>query len=181
MADRVVIVPYNPEWSALFSSLGCALRRALGDTALRIDHIGSTSIPGLDAKPIIDIQISVTSFEPLDAFRLPIESLGYAWRENNHDLTKRYFREKPGERRTHIHVRKTGSFSQQFPLLFRDYMRLHEDDCRCYADLKYRLAEQYGDERLEYVYAKDPFIWEIMRKADKWSQSIGWQPGPSDE
>jgi GrpB-like predicted nucleotidyltransferase (UPF0157 family) len=69
MADPVIIVPYDVEWSRLFSSLGQALRAALGETALRIDHIGSTAVPGLDAKPIIDVQISVADLEPLDRYR----------------------------------------------------------------------------------------------------------------
>jgi len=73
----VEIVPYDAIWPARFAQLGSELRAALGTTALRIDHIGSTSIPGLAAKAIIDIQISVAAFEPLDAYRLPLERLGY--------------------------------------------------------------------------------------------------------
>jgi GrpB-like predicted nucleotidyltransferase (UPF0157 family) len=175
-----VIVPYDPEWPSLFSELGVVLRKALGDTALRIDHIGATSIPGLAAKPIIDIQVSVRAFEPLDAFRLPIESLGFVFRADNPELTKRYFREAPGERRTHIHVRRAGSWPEQFALLFRDYMRTHSEDAKRCAELKYRLAEQYGEDRRGYTEAKSAFTWEIMVKADTWSQSIGWAPGPSD-
>ncbi len=180
MADRVVIVPYDPGWPVLFRALGTALRQALGETALRIDHIGSTAVPGLDAKPIIDVQVSVESFEPLDAFRLPLESLGFIFRADNPELTKRYFREAPGERRTHIHVRCAGSWSEQFALLFRDYMRTHEHDARDYAKLKYRLAEQYREDRLGYTEAKAAFVWEIIIKADGWSQAMGWQPDPSD-
>lgn len=180
MDERVIITPYDPEWPGLFRGLGARLRESLGDVALRIDHIGSTSIPGLDAKPIIDVQISVADFEPLDAFRVPIESVGFEWQAGNPELTKRYFREKLGGRRTHIHVRRWGSFSQQFPLLFRDYLRTHTEDAQAYADLKYRLAEEYGEDRHGYVEAKGPFIWETIRKADDWAQSTGWQPGPSD-
>ncbi len=180
MGERVIIVPYDPEWPGMFAKLGAALRGALGDIALRIDHIGSTSIPGLDAKPIIDVQISVASLEPVDPFRIPLESLGYVWRSNNPELTKRYFREKPGERRTHIHVRRAGSFSEQFPLLFRDYMRAHPDELRPYAEMKYRLAEQYGEDREGYTVAKGPFVWEVVRKADQWAQDTGWEPGASD-
>ena len=175
-----MIVPYDPQWPALFSQLGAALRKALDRTALRIDHIGSTSVPGLDSKPIIDVQISVRSFDPLEAFRLPIESLGFVFRAENPDQTKRYFREIPGERRTHIHVCRAGSWREQFALLFRDYMRTHDEDARQYAELKYRLAEQYGEDRRSYTEAKSAFLWESMMKADKWNQDIGWEPGPSD-
>jgi GrpB-like predicted nucleotidyltransferase (UPF0157 family) len=176
-----VIVPYDPAWPAVFAKLGTSLRAALGDTALRIDHIGSTSVPGLDAKPIIDVQISVMSFDPLDAFRLPIEGLGYIFRADNPELTKRYFRERPGDRRTHVHVRRAGSWAEQFALLFRDYMRAHGEDAQRYAEVKHRLAEEYGEDRHGYTEAKAPFLWEIMVKADRWSQHVGWEPGPSDE
>jgi len=113
MADKVIIVPYDPQWPQLFSQLGTALRTALGETARRIDHIGSTAIPGLDAKPILDIQISVTAFDPLEAYRLPLEGLGYTFRAENPERTKRYFREAPGQRRTHIH--EIGGRNTDFP------------------------------------------------------------------
>ena len=180
MSAKIIIVPYDPEWPELFKQLGSALRNALGDVALRIDHIGSTSVPGLAAKPIIDVQISVSSLEPVDPFRIPLESLGFVWRSNNPELTKRYFREKPGERRTHIHVRRIGSFSQQFPLLWRDYMRTHPEELQPYADMKYRLAERYEMHREDYTIAKVPFVWAVVRKADQWAQDTGWEPGPSD-
>jgi len=180
MAERVIIVPYDPRWPKLFLQLGAALRKALGETAVRIDHIGSTSIPGLDAKPIIDIQISVISFEPLDSYRIPMEKLGHAFRADNPDRTKRYFREAPGQRRTHIHVRRAGSWAEQSALLFRDYLRAHAEDARRYAILKYHLSEKYGEDRLGYTEGKAPFIWEIVKKADRWSQDIGWEPGATD-
>lgn len=180
MADQLIIVPHDPEWHVLFHQLGSKLREALGTTALRIDHVGSTAIAGLAAKPILDIQISVADFEPLDLYRLPLEKLGYVFRAANPELTKRYFRERPGERRTHIHVRRFGSWPEQFALLFRDYMRSHVEDVQEYAKLKYNLAEKYRDDRQQYTEVKAPLIWEIMRKADRWSQETGWKPGLTD-
>lgn len=177
----VVVEPYDDQWPHLFSQLGSALRAVLGTTAQRIDHIGSTSVPGLDAKPIIDVQISVIAFEPLDAYRIPLEQLGYVFRADNPERTKRYFREAPQHRRTHIHVRRYGSWAEQFALLFRDYIRVHPHDAKQYAKLKYQLAEQYRDDRHAYTDAKTPFIWEVMRKADEWSQVAGWEPGPTDQ
>ncbi len=180
MADRVTIVPYDPQWPRLFAQLGGALRSALGGNVRRIDHIGSTAIPGLDAKPIIDIQISVVAFGPLGAYRLPLESLGYVFDAENPELTKRYFREAPGQPRTHIHVRRSGSWAEQFALLFRDYMRVHPGDAEAYAALKHSLAQEYGEDRHGYTEAKREFIWQTMARADQWSQEIGWEPGPSD-
>ena len=180
MADPILIVPYDPGWPELFAQLGAALRAALGATALRIDHVGSTAVPGLDAKPVIDIQVSVPSLQALDSYRIPLEGIGYVFRADNPDRTKRYFRETPGQRRTHVHVRQAGSWSEQGTLLFRDYLRAHPDEATQYAALKYRLADQFRDERQRYVEAKEPFIWEILRKADHWGKGIGWQPGPTD-
>ncbi len=180
MPELIVVVPYDPEWPEWFARVGGELRAALGTVALRIDHIGSTSVIGLAAKPILDIQISVADFEPLDVFRLPLENLGYVFRADNLERSKRYFRESPGMPRTHIHVRRAGSWSEQLSLLFRDYLRAHPEEAQRYADLKYQLAAQLGEDRQGYVDAKDPFIWETLKKADAWNQSIGWQPGPTD-
>jgi len=126
----------------MFRHLASRIRSAIGPVALRIDHIGSTSIPGLAAKPIIDIQISVAGFDPMEPYCTPLESLGFQYRDSNPELTKRYFKE-PDEmvERTHIHVRRAGTFSEQFPLLFRDYMRCHAEAAAGYATLKLQLAE----------------------------------------
>ena len=179
-ANPIVIVPYAPIWPTRFRELGVQLRQALGSVALCIDHIGSTAIPGLAAKPIIDIQVSVASLGSLDAFRLPLESLGYVWRDDNPDLTKRYFRESPDTPRTHVHVRKHGSWSEQYALLFRDYVRAHPDVAMKYAALKWQLAKQYRDDRHGYTEAKGPFIWATMSEASEWSQAVGWESGSSD-
>ncbi|GAA5029151.1 GrpB family protein [Actinopolymorpha pittospori] len=178
--ERVQIVAYRDTWPGTFAVLGSRLRGGLGDVALRIDHIGSTSVPGLAAKPVIDIQISVAEFEPVDSFRGPLRELGFEHRVDNPDRTKRYFREAPGQRRTHIHVRRSGSFSQQYALLFRDYLRAHADAAKEYADVKRQCAAEHSHDREAYVEAKAFFVWELIRRADGWAQRIGWQPGPSD-
>lgn len=178
--DVVEIAPYTCEWPETFKVLGRSLRNALGDVAIRIDHIGSTAVAGLGAKPIIDVQISVLELEPLDPYRRPLERLGFVLRADNSDLTKRYFREPPGTRRTHVHVRRRGSWAEQFALLFRDYLRAHANDRERYERFKRALADRHRERRHEYTEAKRPFIWEIMGKADQWSQVVGWEPGPSD-
>ena len=170
--DPVLIVPYDVTWPEQFVQLAWPLRHALGPVALRIDHIGSTSVPGLAAKPVIDIQISVADFEPLDAYRLPLERLGYIFRSDNPERTKRYFRETPGKPRVHIHVRRAGSLSEQFALLFRDYVRMHPDVASQYAQLKIGLAQQYArvEDRVAYTEAKSPFIWKVIAQTDEWAQ-----------
>lgn len=182
MEEGIVVVEYQSVWPRMFREIGERLRRELGDTALRIDHVGSTAVPGLDAKPIIDIQVSVASFEPLHAYRAPLERAGFVHRADNPELTKRYFRERGGHRRTHVHVRRAGSFSEQFALLFREYLRGHPGRSREYAAVKHSLAAQFSlpEQRQQYVEAKGPFIWETMRLADEWAQQVGWEAPSSD-
>jgi GrpB-like predicted nucleotidyltransferase (UPF0157 family) len=163
-----------------FGELGSRLRSELGEVALRIDHIGSTAVPGLAAKPIIDVQISVVSLEPVDAFRMPLEECGFTWRSDNPERTKRYFRECPGEPRTHIHVRRAGSFSEQLALLFRDYLRAHRAAADGYGRQKRDLASLLTRDRHAYADAKEPFVWLVIRQADAWAQRTGWEPPPSD-
>ena len=174
------IVDYASEWPEQFAAIAGALRAALADVALRIDHIGSTAVPGLAAKPILDIQVSIACLEPVGAYRSRIESCGFLWRPDNPERTKRYFREAPPRPRTHLHVRAAGSFSEQFALLFRDYLRTHPERAAAYADLKRQLAPLLVNDRQAYVEGKEPFIWETIRLADAWAQATGWQPPPSD-
>lgn len=181
MIGRVELVPdYDPVWKAEFAELGGELRRALGAMALRIDHIGSTAVPGLAAKPIVDVQISVLALEPVHRYRAAIESCGFAWQSDNPELTKRYFREVPPRPRTHVHVRRSGSFDEQLALLFRDYLRTHPERADAYAAVKRSVAQLLLTDRAAYVDAKGPFIWEAIRDADEWAQQTGWEPGPSD-
>lgn len=176
----VEIYDYDPAWAQEFRDLGSSLRNALGDVVGRIDHIGSTAVLGLAAKPVIDIQISVASLEPVRAYLSQLEGLGYVWREDNPEKTKRYFRETLGLRRTHLHVRQRGSWHEQYALLFRDYLRQHAEDCCSYETVKRTLAARYADDRYAYTEAKSDIFWEIIRRADRWAAATGWAPGPSD-
>lgn len=176
----VEICDYDPAWADAFQHIGSSLRHALGNVAHRIDHIGSTSVVGLAAKPIIDVQISVCSLAPMDAYLPQLEALGYRWREDNPEKTKRYFREAAGGRRTHLHVRKRGSWQEQYALLFRDYLRLHADDQRIYVGVKQQLAARHSHDRHAYTDAKSDIFWELIRRADAWAAQTGWDSGVSD-
>ena len=180
MTEHIVINSWSPEWARQFRKRAEALRNELGSLAMRIDHIGSTSIRGLAAKPIIDIQISVESFDPMEALVAPLERCGYVWRSSNPELTKRYFREVPGNERTHVHVRRSGSWREQWALLFRDYMRQHINEHAAYVALKRALAERYGADRNAYTQGKDDFFWDVIRRADRWAAAVGWQPSATD-
>ena len=176
MDQPILIEEYSPEWVDDFRKTASRLRANLRDLALRIDHIGSTSIMGLAAKPIIDIQVSVASFEPMAILESALNGAGFIWRKDNPDLTKRYFREKPGARRTHIHVRRNGSWHEQWALLFRDYMRMHPEEHQQYEQLKRCLAAQFVADRQGYNDAKDDHFWSVIRRADRWAAVTGWQP-----
>jgi GrpB-like predicted nucleotidyltransferase (UPF0157 family) len=152
--EPIQVIPYLKIWQEEFNLIGGVIRKTLGDTAIRIDHIGSTGVEGLDSKPIIDVQISVKSLEPM-IYKPMLESTGYLHRSENPDKTKRYFRESNGIRRTHIHVRENGSWSEQFALLFRDYLRTDASDRIKYAEVKYHLANLYRHNRSLYVEGKD--------------------------
>ena len=178
--DPIVIVPYDVRWPETFRWVGAQLRSVLGATALRIDHVGSTSIPGLDAKPVIDVQVSVATLVPEKPYREPLESIGFRWQRENPDRSKRFFREPLGEHRTHLHVREAGSFDEQLNLLLRDYLRTHRPAATEYARVKWGLAEQFRNDREGYVRAKEPTVWSILRQAHDWAQETAWRPGPSD-
>ena len=105
---------------------------------------------------------------------------GYTWRSTNPELTKRYFRERPGDERTHIHVRRSGSWHEQWALLFRDYMRGHVDEHAPYVALKAVLAERHGADRTAYTNGKDDFFWDVIRRADRWAAATGWEPQATD-
>lgn len=180
MGDRILIESYDPAWPAQFASIATRLREALGERALRIDHIGSTAVPGLSAKPVIDIQISVGALEPVAHYAEGLGRAGFRWRADNPDRTKRYFREGPAMARTHIHVRTAGSWSEQLSLLFRDYLRDDQPSRERYAQAKRELAARFREDREGYVAAKAPIVWMLLQRADVWSQATGWAPGPSD-
>ena len=128
----------------------------------------------------MDLQISVADLDLLDAFRGPMEGLGYVFRADNADRTKGYVREPPGTPRTHVHVRRSGSPAERSALLFRDHLRSHPNEAARYGDLKRALAARHRHDRRAYTDAKAPFIQEAMERADRWTQVVGWAPGPSD-
>ena len=105
---------------------------------------------------------------------------GYVWQPDNPERTKRYFREPPGTPRTHVHVRRLGSWGEQYALLFRDFLRANAQAQRDYADAKRKLAEQEWDNIGVFADAKEPIFWEIIRRANAWSQQSAWEPGPPD-
>src|SRR6478672_2826881 len=129
----IAIVPYDPGWPGEFEREGGRLQAELGGLALRIEHHGSTAVPGLAAKPVIDIQISVAHLQPLSAYAGPLARLGYTHAAGADDDRCPFF-PRPAEwpHTHHVHVVEAGSREEQQTLLFRDYLRSHPDAARRY-------------------------------------------------
>ena len=186
--SRAAIAPYSERWPDAFLAIAKRIRDALGPAALRIDHIGSTAVPGLPAKNVIDVQVAVADLGAADAlaaagFR-PCERIAVDHCPPGNDgsaeqWTKRLFTEADGERRANIHVRVEGRANQRYALLFRDYLRTHSQTTEAYAELKRRLAAHMPD-TATYADVKDPAVDLIALAADDWAAATGWQPGPSD-
>ncbi len=180
-----VIVPYQESWPAEFEAIAARLRAGLGELALRIDHIGSTAVPGLAAKDVIDVQVTVAALD--DAVVRAMEALGYRQPEGVYgdhrppnaagpeaDWAKLYFNPPPGQRPTHTHVRARGRANQRYPLLFRDYLRAHPATAAAYAELKRRLAAELRDPAT-YPEVKDPAVDLIYLAAEDWAAQTGWE------
>jgi GrpB-like predicted nucleotidyltransferase (UPF0157 family) len=189
--QRVIrIAPYDQDWPHEFAALGQALRLALGAGALRIDHIGSTSVPGLAAKDVIDIQITVAALEP--AIREALKAIGYVQRPHfaDHippgavgspdDWAKWVFKEAPGGRATNVHVRVAGQPNQRLALLFRDFLRSNGVTRDAYERVKAALARLHPEDMDAYTAVKDPVCDIIFEAAETWAAATNWAPGPTD-
>lgn len=188
----IEIVEYDGRWPAEFADLGQALRATLGDHAQRIDHIGSTSVPGLAAKDRIDIQLTIADMGEIPQVGERLQAIGYTmapmqvadhqppgWHGSADQWVKRFFRPPAGQRPTNLHVRVAGRANQRYALLFRDYLRAHPASAAGYAELKRRLAAGLRDLN-DYPDVKDPACDIIMSAAEDWASAVGWAPGPSD-
>jgi putative glutamine amidotransferase len=156
----------DPAWPAAFEAEAERIRAALGDVAVRVEHVGSTAVPGLTAKPIIDIQVSVDVMAPRDRFVEPLVGLGYRLVADPTDVEHEFLsRDVDGVRTHQIHVCPAGSEWERRHLRFRDHLRTHPDDAARYAELKRRLAANHPNDVFSYVDGKTPFIREIEARA----------------
>jgi GrpB-like predicted nucleotidyltransferase (UPF0157 family) len=192
MTTRIEIVDPRQDWDVEFRTIAEPLRSALGDLALRIDHIGSTSVPGLPAKDVIDIQVTVADLDR-EAISGALAPLGYTRRfdiDRDHvppmaDPTpeqwqKLYFRAPEHQRASHLHVRQQGRPNQRYALLFRDYLRANPAAAGAYAEIKVALARLHPTDVDAYYDVKDPVGDLIMQAAEMWVVRQQWRPGPSD-
>ena len=157
-------MPYTAVWAELFAEEKARLQTAVGPYILDIQHVGSTSIPGIPAKPIIDMAVAVANFEAARVCIEPIEQLGYVYKGELGIPRRHYFRK--GDPRTHhLHMNEINSQDWQNQILFRDYLRQHPEVAQAYGALKLKLAARYERDPEGYLQAKAPFIEEVLRLA----------------
>lgn len=166
---KVEVVPYNPQWPDIYQAEIARLVRAIGEQVVAFHHIGSTSVPGLSAKPTIDILAEVRDLSALDACNEAMQALGYTPKGENGIEGRRYFNKIAGEVHIfHLHAFPTGHPGISAHLLFRDYLRTHPGVAGEYAELKQSLAEKYPLDAPAYTAAKADFITSVMQKAAAW-------------
>lgn len=165
--EPVEIVPYDPTWPVVFERWRERLTQALGDVAVRVEHVGSTAVPGLDAKGVVDIQVSVHDLQSEERYVLPMEQLGLQLRSR--DAEHRFLRpfaDRPRE--VHVHVCAAGGWWEREHLLFRDYLRAHPQARDDYAVLKRAAAKTWRDDRIGYTEEKTALILNLLVAAEAW-------------
>jgi GrpB-like predicted nucleotidyltransferase (UPF0157 family) len=177
--EEVAIVPYDPVWPKIFEEEAAFLRRKLPQNLVRrIEHFGSTSVPGLSAKPIIDILVEVSSLEDTKKQIVPIldaEGYEYFWRPAFGNDGPPYYtwfikRNSEGKRTHHIHMVEEDSELWD-RLYFRDYLRQFPTEAKRYDELKRKLSEEYSNDRVKYTEEKSDFILSVTKKAKEYYES----------
>lgn len=174
--DEITMVEYNPLWPEQFSEEAARIEAALGDRVVVIEHFGSTVVPGLSAKPIIDLLVAVRSLTEARTRAVPaLEALGYAYWATDPAPDRMLFVKGlvPGPRTHHVHVveqtashdPRLGEFTFAARLLFRDYLRAHPEEAAHYAALKHALLVQFSEDREAYTSGKTEYVYGVMQKA----------------
>lgn len=184
--ETLELVPADPAWAGQADRLLARLRLAFGDVLVTADHIGSTAVPGLVAKDVLDLQIGVTSLDAADgeAVRARLDAAGFPRAEGVYadfdrgsagTWPKRMHGNADPERVAHIHVREAGSQGWRWSLMFRDWMRADEAARAEYAAEKRRLAASCPTTG-EYAEAKEPWFDAVHERAEAWAREAGWEP-----
>lgn len=188
----IVLHAYRPTWPAEFQAMQRRLAAALGDQARHVAHIGSTAVPGMAAKDVLDIQVSVAKLDsalipPLTALGLDFvpehaeDHLPPGATEPVHEWQKLYFRSAAPARACHVHVRELGRANQRYALIFRDFLRAHPGPRQTLERIKAELARLHGDDAEAYYAVKDPVYDLIWHAANDWAARTGWQATSASE
>ncbi len=164
--EKIVVAPYNPAWAEQFEAEAAAIKAAVGDLALEIHHIGSTSVPGLPAKPVIDSMLLVSRLEDFVNCIEPLQALGYSYVYHPKNQDRRFFK-KGVPRSHHLHIVAQDSPALRRHLTFRDALRADAGLRQKYAALKQASAARYGDRRTAYTASKAEFIEGTLKERRK--------------
>jgi GrpB-like predicted nucleotidyltransferase (UPF0157 family) len=165
MSNPVIVVGYDPSWPETFQALRNGIAGALSGLAAAIEHVGSTAVPGLAAKPIIDIDVLLASEAMLDEAIERLARIGYTHRGNLGVPEREAFWAPAASPPHHLYVCPPESLEFRRHIAFRDYLRLHKEVARAYGDLKMALARQFREDRTAYNEGKTAFVLEMIAKA----------------
>jgi GrpB-like predicted nucleotidyltransferase (UPF0157 family) len=169
-AVNVRLTDYRKEWRSMFEEEAAFLMTVFGDEVVSFEHFGSTAVPGMKAKPVIDMMCIVKDISSIDSYNEQMEAHGYDAAGDWGIEGRRLFR-KGGENRTHhIHVYQSGNPQIERHLVFRDYLRAHPDEAARYSRFKEELADRYESTK-EYSPAKKAFVSEMEKKALDWQRN----------
>lgn len=166
---NVRVVEYNNDWPVKYRAEAEKLKEILDDDLVDIHHFGSTSVPGLKAKPIIDIMPIVKDIEKVDMLNEEMSKLGYECLGEFGIEGRRYFRKGGNDRTHHVHVfQSDNAYEIDRHLSVRDFLRTHPKEMKQYGDLKESLAKQFPKDIEAYMEGKDQFVKDLERKAMDW-------------
>lgn len=165
---RIIVTEYNPQWPGMFEVEANQFQEVFGEELIAVNHIGSTSVPGLKAKPIIDIMPVVRDIEVVDKFNDKMIGLGYEPMGEFGILGRRFFRKGEDVRTHHIHIFQLNSRDIERHLAFRDFLRQHVDDAKKYGELKEMLADRFPNDIEAYMDGKNELVKNLEQKAIKW-------------
>ncbi|MFT3866167.1 MAG: GrpB family protein [Solirubrobacterales bacterium] len=168
----VRIVDHDPAWATIAAAEIRRIEAAVGEAAVRVDHVGSTAVPGLAAKPIVDLQLAVSEVERRDLYVGPLAGIGYLFVPDPESPDFHFFA-KPAARprRFHVHVCAAGSEHERRHLALRDYLRAHPGEVERYAALKRAVASRHPGDRLAYIDGKEDHVTALERRALAWVPS----------
>ena len=165
------IVDYDAEWPRRAEAELRRIKESLGEVAVRLEHVGSTSVPGLAAKPILDLQLSVVDIERRDRYAGPLAVLGYLFVPDPLSPDYHFFARPPQRPRSHhLHVCAAGSAHEFRHLAVRDFLRAHADEAAKYAAIKRQVAERAPQDRLAYVEGKEAYVVALEERALRWAR-----------
>ncbi|WP_084787733.1 GrpB family protein [Anaerobacillus alkalidiazotrophicus] len=164
---KVKVFPHKQKWIEMFQEESEKLKTVFKDELIHVYHIGSTAIPTIYAKPIVDIMVEVTNISKVDKFTSEMEELGYE-SHGEYGIPNRRFFSKGGDNRTHhVHIFEHGNGEIDRHLAFRDYMIAHPEEALKYSQLKQTLAEKFPTNIAMYIEGKNDYIKVIDKKASK--------------